>query len=66
MNGNIEIELGSTIYRRLQAIQMSEAEREVAIDAMLGANRLVDGCVWVGRKIARLGELFSSKPTLQH
>jgi hypothetical protein len=66
MNEDIEMKLGSTIYRRLQAVRMTETERQVAIDAMRQANLLVDGFVWIGRKMGQLGELFSSKPTLQH
>jgi len=66
MNEDIEVVLGSTIYRHLKSTRMSEAERQVAIAAMRDASRLVDGCVWIARKFGQLGEFFSSKPTLQH
>ncbi len=66
MNKAIETKLGPTIYHRINAIRMSEAERQVAIDAMQTAQLIVDGCEWVALKIQQLAELFGSKPSPQH
>jgi hypothetical protein len=62
----MEIKLGSTILARIDAVRMSEAERQVAIGAMRDANLLVDGCVWVANKIEQIGERLFLRPSLKH
>jgi hypothetical protein len=65
MNHDIEVKLGSTILTRLNAVRMSEAERQVAVDAMRGATTLVDGFVWAAKKIEQMGERLFLKPSLK-
>jgi hypothetical protein len=62
----MEIKLGSTILARIDAVRMSEAERQVAIGAMRDANLLVDGFVWVANKIEQIGERLFLRPSLKH
>jgi hypothetical protein len=45
---------------------MSEAERQVAVNAMKDADLLVDAFVWVGKKIEQLTERLFLKPSLKH
>jgi hypothetical protein len=66
VNKDMEIKLGSTILARIDAVRMSEAERQVAIGAMHDANLLVDGFVWVANKIEQIGERLFLRPSLKH
>jgi hypothetical protein len=62
----MEIKLGSTILARIDAVRMSEAERQVAIGAMRDADLLVDGFAWVAKKIEQIGERLFLRPALKH
>jgi len=66
MRKSLEIKMGSTVYDRINASRMSDAERQVAITAMQDAELLVDGFVWVSKKIEQLAEHLSLKPSLKH
>ncbi|HEX7025957.1 MAG TPA: hypothetical protein VF268_01815 [Gammaproteobacteria bacterium] len=66
MRKSLEIKIGSTIYDRINAIPMSEVEREVAISAMRDAELLVDCFVWVSKKIEQITERLFLKPSLKH
>jgi hypothetical protein len=65
MRKTIESKIGSTSYERINAMNMSDAERQVAINAMRDAEIFVDVMSWIGGKIEQLGALFS-KPRLKH
>jgi len=65
MRKSLEIKMGSTVYDRINASRMSDAERQVAITAMQDAELLVDGCVWVSKKIEQLAEHLFLKPSLK-
>lgn len=66
MSKFLEIKIGSTIYERIDAARMSDAERQVAINAMRDAELLVDACVWVSKKVERIVERLTLKPSLRH
>jgi hypothetical protein len=66
MNHELEVKLGSTILARINAVRMSQAERQVALDAMRGADLLVDAFAWVAKKIEQLGQRLFLKPALKH
>ncbi|MDP1716447.1 MAG: hypothetical protein Q8L40_00060 [Burkholderiales bacterium] len=69
MSNMLEIKIGSTIYERIDTIRMSDAERQVAINAMRDADLLVDAFVWVGKKIEQISDRlfrFFLKPSLKH
>ena len=66
MSKEIQSKLGSTIYDRMNAIKMTPADRYRALDAMYNADLLVDGFVWVVKKIEHLGRLSFLKPALKH
>ncbi len=66
MSKSLEIKIGSTIYGRINAARMSEAERQVAINAMRDADLLVDAFVWVGKKIEQLAERLLLNHGLKH
>ena len=66
MNRDFEMQLGPTLYERIQSIPMSEAERLVAVNAMLNAQLLVDACVWLKSKAGQLAERVFLKPNAQH
>lgn len=65
MSKTIETKIGSTIYERLNAMNMSDAERQVAINAMHDAEMIADALSWIGGKFEQLGALFT-KPRLKH
>ena len=66
MSKEIESKLGSTVYDRLNAVKMSPAERQRALNAMHDADLLVDGFVWVVKKIEQLRSFSFLKPQLKH
>lgn len=45
---------------------MTDADRLVALSAMRRAEMIVDGFVWVARKIEQIGERLFLKPQLRH
>jgi hypothetical protein len=66
MKHDLEVKLGSTILSRINATRMSEAERQVALNAIHVADALVTGFVWVAKKIEQVGERLFLKPSLKH
>lgn len=63
MRQDIEVKIGSAIYGKIQAARMSEHDRRIAINAMRNAELIVDGIflivdgiLWVVKKIKHLGE----------
>ena len=65
MSKAIESKIGSTIYARINAVHMSEAERQRALNALYDADLLVDTFSWVLNKIERLGGRLFLKPALK-
>lgn len=55
----------SDIYARLRDARMSEADRQVAINALRTAELVADAIMWVSNKIESLAALFL-KPILRH
>ena len=62
MAKQIESKIGSTICARINAVHMSEAERQRALNALYDAEMLVDGILWVARKIESAAERLFLKP----
>ena len=56
--------LDSGIYARLDGVQMSEADRQHAIAALLQAEHIAGTILWIKQKIANVGEVFL-KPSLK-
>lgn len=66
MSKAYERKFSSAIYERLNAARMSDAERQTAVSAMHNAEMLVDGVLWVTRKVEQLGARLFLKPSLKH
>lgn len=66
MNNNIEVKIGSVIYDKINAVRMSETERQVAINAMRDADTIVDAILWITHKVEQLGALLFLKPGIKH
>ena len=66
MSKDMDFKPGPTLYTRLNEVQMSEAERQAALDALQNAELMVDAIVWVAKKIEQLGERLFLKPSLKH
>ena len=66
MKHDLEVKLGSTVLARLNATRMSEAERQVALNAMHVAEVLVTAFAWMAMKIEQVGERLFLKPSLKH
>jgi len=66
MSTKYEAKIGSAIYTRIQSLHISEVKRKRALDALYEANLLVDGLVWVAKKIERIGGRLFLKPALKH
>lgn len=65
MDKIIERKIGSTIYGKILEARMSDRERQVALHAMANADVIVDGIVWMVRKIEHLGSRLFLKPGLR-
>lgn len=66
MSKNMELKIGSTVYSKIQAARMSERERQTALHAMENADAIVDGIVWLVKKIEHFGGRLFLKPSLKH
>jgi bacterioferritin (cytochrome b1) len=66
MNSNLQVKFGSVIYDKINAVRMSETERQAAINAMQDADAIVDAILWVVGKIEQLGALLFLKPGIKH
>jgi hypothetical protein len=66
MNERMKFEMGPTLVDRINSVRMSEVDRQVAVDAMRNARLLVDGWLWLTRKVGQLSSGGHLKPTAQH
>ena len=65
MSKEIESKIGSTIYNRINAVQMPEVERQRALNALYEADLFVEGVFRVVKKIEQLAERLFLKPVLK-
>jgi hypothetical protein len=56
---------GSELYNRIRDIQMSEVDRQSALNAVRQAEAIADAMLWVKGKLAAAGTYFL-KPSLKH
>ena len=66
MSMQVEVKNGSTIYAKIEAARLSERERQIAVNAMRNADLIVDGIIWVGKKIEHLSGRLFLRPSLKH
>jgi len=66
MNNELKIKFGSVISEKINTVRMSEQERQVAINAMHDADAIVDGFVWVARKVEQLGAALFMSPVAKN
>ena len=66
MNRHSEFKIGSTIYERIEAMNMSPAERQVALNALQDAEMIADAFMWIKRKLEQLGEFLVLKPIVRN
>ena len=66
MSNEVESKLGSTIYRRINEVQMSAVERRRALNALYEAHLFVDTLVGIVKKIEQLAGRLFLKPVLKH
>ena len=66
MKSNIENKFGSAIYERINAVQMSETERQVAMNALRDADAIVDAVLWFAHKVEQVGAYLLMKPSIKH
>lgn len=62
----IERQIGSTLYARLNAVVMTEAERQRAFATLHDAHRLVEAIAWVAKRIEQMRERLFLRPSLRH
>ena len=60
-----QIKAGSDIYALIQRAQMSDRDRQVAINSIRVAEGFVDAVLWVKEKVAAIGTYFL-KPSVKH
>jgi hypothetical protein len=53
-----QMTLGSDVYALIRRAQMSDRERQVAIDAMRVAETFAQAVLWVKEKVAAIGTCF--------
>ena len=56
--------LDSGIYTRLNSVQMSEADRRIAVRALTRAEQVTEAILWLNKKIADVGQAFL-RPSLR-
>ena len=66
MSKPIESKIGSTIYTRINAVQMPQVERQRALNALYEADLFVEAFIRAAKKIERLAERLFLKPALKH
>ena len=66
MSKFIDVKLASTRAVRIDATNLSEGERQVAVGALRHAELIVDAFSWVAKKIEQLGARLFLKPSLKH
>lgn len=57
---------GSTIYAHIEAANMSESDRESALNALALAESMVDAALWVSRKVGEVASYLFLKPGVKH
>ena len=57
--------LDSGIYARLREMRLSDTERRDAVAALLRAEQIALGIMWVKQKATEVGHLFL-RPSLKH
>jgi hypothetical protein len=66
MSKDIENKIGSTIYNRINAVQMPQVERQRALNALYEADLFVEAFTRAAKKIEQLAERLFLKPALKH
>jgi hypothetical protein len=66
MNTEIERKIGSTLFSRINEVQMPEMERQRALHALYDAHLFVDALLGVTKKIEQLAGRLFLKPALKH
>lgn len=66
MKSELEVKFGSVIYDKINTVRMSELERQVAINAMHDADMIVEGVLWMTRKVKQLFSMLLLKPGVTH
>ena len=66
MSKAIENKIGSTIYKRINTVQMPQVERQRALNALYEADLFVEAFVRTAKKIEQLAERLFLKPALKH
>lgn len=65
MRKDIQTAVGSDVYALIRKAQMSDLDRQTAIDAMRVAEAFADAVLWVKEKVSALGTYFL-KPSVKH
>jgi hypothetical protein len=60
------VEHDSIIYARIREARMTDLEREIAFAALRDAERIVDGIMWVTKKVEPLAARLFLKPAVRH
>lgn len=66
MNKDFDVKNGSAVYDRINTVQMSDSDRQTAINAMRDADALVDGFLWISHKFEQLGTLLFLRLGIKH
>jgi len=66
MSKEIESKIGSAIYKRINAVQMPQVERQRALNALYEADMFVEAFIRAAKKIEQLAERLFLKPALKH
>ncbi|MEQ1772757.1 MAG: hypothetical protein ABL891_03140 [Burkholderiales bacterium] len=56
----------SMMYRKIDALALSNLDREEAFAALEASDRLANGIYWVFEKFGRISGWLSSAPNLKH
>lgn len=66
MRRDTKLTSGSSIYELIQQANMTQSDRQVALNALRQADWIVEALAWVVTKIGRGGARVFLKPGLKH
>lgn len=66
MEKTLKVTESSSLYRKIDALKLSHADRAKAIESLALAENLVDGCLWLLTRIGAISVELKSEPKLRH
>ena len=66
MEKTVRLAEGSMLYRKIDELRLSAADRSEAVAALQAADKLADGIYWIFSGLARIASWLTPATTLKH